>query len=108
MPRVQVSMFGAKFKLKGRFYAHFVVTDTRVEFWRLVLALRSLWLWLLTWWEFFRLVVYRNHCQMGKCLYSSLVVYHIRDVVYSVEGETTQSSALLYVTRYSVTQLWKN
>lgn len=45
---------------------------------------------------------------MGKCLYSSLVVYHIRDVVYSVEGETTQSSALLYVTRYSVTQLWKN
>ena len=28
MPRVQVSMFGAKLTLKGQFYAHFVVTET--------------------------------------------------------------------------------
>jgi len=60
MPRVQVSMFRAKLKLKGRIYANFVVTETRVEFWRLGLAFRSVWVWLLTWWEFFRLVVYRN------------------------------------------------
>jgi len=56
MPRVRVSTVRAKFKLRGRFSAHVVVTNTRGELWIPVLVFRSLWFWLLTWWEFFRLV----------------------------------------------------
>ena len=56
MPRGQVLIFGAKLKLQWRLRAHVVVSNTRVDFWRLVLAFRLFWVWLLTWWEFIRLV----------------------------------------------------
>ena len=86
MPRVRVSTVGTKFKLRGRVWAHVVVTNTRGELWRPVLVFRSLWFWLLTWWEFFRLVDLQKPLFNRFMFVFSLVLYHIR-AEYSVERE---------------------
>lgn len=95
MPRVRVSTARAKFKLRGRFWAHVVVTNTRGELWIPVLVFRSLWFWLLTWWEFFRLV------DLEKPLLNRFMfVFLSRSLSYTSRILIQWSSAVQCVTRY--------
>ena len=80
MPRVRVSTVGAKFKLRGRVWAHVVVTNTRGELWRPVLVFRSLWFWLLTWWEFFRLADLQKPLLNRFMFVFSLVLYQEQNI----------------------------